>query len=905
MIRLHKEFVSLLVVLAIGAPFAAGQSERPSRRLSVDHMAVRMSSGESTRLALSALESEFVRDAKVRSASAATGDGFVLAPDTDGQIVLASSLLTPPGNHTVTISATSETGELRTATVDAVVSPLQAVPTGTTKPPVILLNGWQVGILNSCPVSSDVDTFGLLARGLIADGAPAVYYFDNCKESPNDLIENLGFKLGQVIDAIRYENGAQVPQVDLIGHSMGGLIIRSYLAGLGADGSLSPRLDTRVRKAIQIATPNFGSFYATTLLGAQTAEMVPGSSFLWSLATWNARGDDLRGVDALAIIGNGSDNAFFGGRPPNFSDGVVSITSASLGFARDATRTRILPYCHRDFGIGWQLLVDCLGSGIAKAPETSRIIRSFLANSTTWQTIGTTPPQDPWLSNFGGMFFAMADSNYQWISDLTSVSFGSESLSRNGGVFFSDRLSGTNTFRASSSSRGNLSCGPGPAPVGFFAALRCKSSPTIRSVGPLLSAVPGRVVQSGGPVTINGVGFGSRCSTCAVTAYPGIPLAISSWTDQAIAATLPSNFIGITRIVVRAAAGTDSITFMAAPPPSPPSLSISPSELQFTFTGGGLPPLSQTVAVANAGGGTLSWTASANVNWIRFRTTPNAVSVTVDPTGLNAGVYRGLLSFAAPGAASLTSPVTLTVIASSPPVVAVSSIVNAASGSEGAIAPGQIVTIKGTGLGPVSGVSFSVSQSTNTIATTLAGVRVLFGGVPAPITYASSGQINAIVPYEIAGRTIVPFQVEYQGGVSAGQNLLVAPAAPAAFTFNSTGTGTAVAANQDGSFNGPTNPAVKGSYLTIYFTGGGQTNPAGATGTVTGAVLKRLQQVTTVTVGGETATVLFAGAAPGLVDGVGQLNIQLSPNTPSGSVVPLVIRVGSAESSGTAFISVR
>jgi uncharacterized protein (TIGR03437 family) len=253
----------------------------------------------------------------------------------------------------------------------------------------------------------------------------------------------------------------------------------------------------------------------------------------------------------------------------------------------------------------------------------------------------------------------------------------------------------------------------------------------------------------------------------------------------------------------------------------------------------------------------------------------------------------------------LTSPVTLTVIASSPPAVAVSSIVNAASGSEGAIAPGQIVTIKGTGLGPVSGVSFSVSQSTNTIATTLAGVRVLFGGVPAPITYASSGQINAIVPYEIAGRTIVPFQVEHQGGVSAGQNLLVAPAAPAAFTFNSTGTGTAVAANQDGSFNGPTNPAVKGSYLTIYFTGGGQTNPAGATGTVTGAVLKRLQQVTTVTVGGETATVLFAGAAPGLVDGVGQLNIQLSPNTPSGSVVPLVIRVGSAESSGTAFISVR
>lgn len=49
----------------------------------------------------------------------------------------------------------------------------------------------------------------------------------------------------------------------------------------------------------------------------------------------------------------------------------------------------------------------------------------------------------------------------------------------------------------------------------------------------------------------------------------------------------------------------------------------------------------------------------------------------------------------------------------------------------------------------------------------------------------------------------------------------------------------------------------------------------------------------------------FAGAAPGLIDGVGQLNIQLSPRAPSGSAVPLVIRVGSAVSSGNATISVR
>lgn len=50
-------------------------------------------------------------------------------------MVLAASLLMVPGNYSATVSATSETGEERTATVNAVVSPMQAVPSGATKPP--------------------------------------------------------------------------------------------------------------------------------------------------------------------------------------------------------------------------------------------------------------------------------------------------------------------------------------------------------------------------------------------------------------------------------------------------------------------------------------------------------------------------------------------------------------------------------------------------------------------------------------------------------------------------------------------------------------------------------------------------------------------------------------------------
>jgi uncharacterized protein (TIGR03437 family) len=202
-------------------------------------------------------------------------------------------------------------------------------------------------------------------------------------------------------------------------------------------------------------------------------------------------------------------------------------------------------------------------------------------------------------------------------------------------------------------------------------------------------------------------------------------------------------------------------------------------------------------------------------------------------------------------------------------------------------------------------VSFSVNPSTGMVDSTLAGTRVLFGSFAAPITYASATQINAIVPYEVAGQPQLLVHVQYQGVASAGTVLQVASANPGAFTLNSSGAGPTVAANQDGSLNGPSSPAAKGSYVTIYFTGGGQTNPPGVTGSVTGSVLKWLAQTTAVTVGGQAATVAFDGAAPTFLDGVGQLNIQLSNNTPSGTAQPLVIIVGGVASPATATLAVQ
>ena len=71
-------------------------------------------------------------------------------------------------------------------------------------------------------------------------------------------------------------------------------------------GVFQPPAATHVRKAIFLATPNFGTPIASLLpIGAiQVKEMASGSAFLFDLDTWNDATDDLRGVDAIAAVGN-------------------------------------------------------------------------------------------------------------------------------------------------------------------------------------------------------------------------------------------------------------------------------------------------------------------------------------------------------------------------------------------------------------------------------------------------------------------------------------------------------------------------------------------------------------------------------------------------------------------------
>jgi uncharacterized protein (TIGR03437 family) len=449
---------------------------------------------------------------------------------------------------------------------------------------------------------------------------------------------------------------------------------------------------------VLIAVPNFGSFvaanYATTLVpGTQSAELIPASSLLYNLATWNQRIDDLHGVNAIAVIGNAGNwlaSLETTTELTNASDGIVSLTSASLSFvAQDDTVTRIVPYCHIDpvdftnanFGT-----FACNAPGIANVTDdtqpTGEIVRSFLGGTTDWQSIGGTPSTDPYLSANGGMFFAVVNAADQFLTDLTQVEWGTVALlpgGDTGTIFYDDFIFGSGDFEVTSTSAGSINCGTLTEALGYYSAARCKISTVILSVGPLANA-PGKVVATGGTITIVGSGFGnSQCQGCQVLAIPAgsttaTALQVSSWNSTSISANLPSTFTGLITISVDAAAGSDAMTVLTI---SPSTIAASPVSLQFAYTVGGAVPATQSIQLTAGGSSVLNWTATSSAAWLSVSpssgATPSTLTISVSPAGLSAGPNTGSIQISAAGASNspISVAVTLTVTAP-PPMLAVS-----------------------------------------------------------------------------------------------------------------------------------------------------------------------------------------------------------------------------------------
>ena len=228
-------------------------------------------------------------------------------------------------------------------------------------------------------------------------------------------------------------------------------------------------------------------------------------------------------------------------------------------------------------------------------------------------------------------------------------------------------------------------------------------------------------------------------------------------------------------------------------------------------------------------------------------------------------------------------------------------VLNAGSFLPGPVAPGELITLSGSGIGPSSAQQPAGSAS----STVLGGTSVLFDGTPAPLLYAGANQINAVAPFALSGKTSTQLKITAQGQAIAGVTVSVTSSSPAIFTLDSSGIGQGAILNQDSTVNSASNPATKGSIVAIYATGAGQTNPASTDGQITGSSLPTPLLPASVQIGGQDAKVVYAGAAPGLIAGVVQINATIPANAPSGPAVPIVLRVGTVGSQAGVTVAIQ
>jgi uncharacterized protein (TIGR03437 family) len=244
------------------------------------------------------------------------------------------------------------------------------------------------------------------------------------------------------------------------------------------------------------------------------------------------------------------------------------------------------------------------------------------------------------------------------------------------------------------------------------------------------------------------------------------------------------------------------------------------------------------------------------------------------------------------------------------PVLA--AMVNAASfGAVTNFAPGEIVTLFGSNLGPKALVGAEL-DSTGHLATALAGCQLLVNRVPAPLVYVQADQVSAILPYELTpliGDTLVNYAQMVCNSVPGNViEFSVVAAVPGIFSAQSSGTGQAAVLNQDGSYNSEANPATAGSIVTLFETGEGVLTPAGQDGRIeTGALSTIPTPALPITVTfGTTASpkITYAGVAPGEVDGLLQIDAQVPSGLTPGNV-PIVVTIGKSASQSGLTIAVK
>jgi trimeric autotransporter adhesin len=176
--------------------------------------------------------------------------------------------------------------------------------------------------------------------------------------------------------------------------------------------------------------------------------------------------------------------------------------------------------------------------------------------------------------------------------------------------------------------------------------------------------------------------------------------------------------------------------------------------------------------------------------------------------------------------------------------------------------------------------------------------QVLVNGQAAGILFGNAAQINFVSPESVAGDPVT-IQLMCNGTATVTLTAPEAAASPSLFTETGTGTGQGSIVNSDGTVNSPANPIARGSYISVYGTGFGPLNPAGADG------LRHLAAAVTATIGGANATVLYAGEAPEETIGLQQINLVVPAGISPGPNAPIILTVNGASTQARVTVAVK
>jgi uncharacterized protein (TIGR03437 family) len=262
-----------------------------------------------------------------------------------------------------------------------------------------------------------------------------------------------------------------------------------------------------------------------------------------------------------------------------------------------------------------------------------------------------------------------------------------------------------------------------------------------------------------------------------------------------------------------------------------------------------------------------------------------AAQATITAQAAESDTVAGMLQLAGAVAANTSTPIAYA-----------GGIINAASGAS-TVAPGAFIAIYGADFAATTSVAPGYPYPA-----LLSGTQVLLGGEPLPLYFTSSGQIDAIVPYDIAPNSTQQVIVQAGTAYSQPQRVAVGAALPGVFTQNQSGSGPGSILGQKpvaGSIpalNTAANPASVGDYLLIYCTGLGTVTPTIAAGAAASyPPLYYTDSTVTVTVGGIDAPVQFSGLAPTFA-GLYQVNAIVPSGVATGSSVPVVVTAAGASS---------